>query len=205
MILSHLSIRRSYSRCPCTAKTETAHKKGQVVEVDAPVGPTVALGQLPEFLSARRRMPPRTNRDPSLLSKYSLFHTNYATSTRSAALTNPRRSRMHARGPAARRGRHAAVCDGAAAGLADVRGALVRDRSTAAGHAGAGSQTLFEWLQGQHPKRYENGQLRTLQRHVKRWRAACGPEREIVLAQRAAASHQGSGADRLHPRGRSWR
>lgn len=45
------------------------------------------------------------------------------------------------------------------------------------------AKTVFEWLQGQHPGQYEDGQLRTLQRHVKRWRAAHGPEREVVLAQ----------------------
>lgn len=45
------------------------------------------------------------------------------------------------------------------------------------------AKTLFELLQQQHPGRYEDGQLRTLQRHVKRWRAAHGPDREIVLAQ----------------------
>jgi hypothetical protein len=45
------------------------------------------------------------------------------------------------------------------------------------------AKTLFDLLQQQHPGRYEDGQLRTLQRHVKRWRAAHGPEREVVLAQ----------------------
>jgi hypothetical protein len=45
------------------------------------------------------------------------------------------------------------------------------------------AKTLFELLQQQHPGRYEDGQLRTLQRQVKRWRAAHGPEREVVLAQ----------------------
>lgn len=45
------------------------------------------------------------------------------------------------------------------------------------------AKTLFELLQQQHPGRYEDGQLRTLQRHVKRWRAAHGPDREVVLAQ----------------------
>jgi len=45
------------------------------------------------------------------------------------------------------------------------------------------AKTLFELLCEQHPGRYEEGQLRTLQRRVKRWRAAHGPEREIVFAQ----------------------
>ena len=45
------------------------------------------------------------------------------------------------------------------------------------------AKTVFEVLQQQYPGRYEDGQLRTLQRHVKRWRAAHGPDREVVLAQ----------------------
>jgi hypothetical protein len=45
------------------------------------------------------------------------------------------------------------------------------------------AKTLFELLQQQFPGRYEDGQLRTLQRHVKQWRAAHGPDREVVLAQ----------------------
>jgi len=49
------------------------------------------------------------------------------------------------------------------------------------------AKTLFDLLQQQHPGRYEDSQLRTLQRHVKRWRAAHGPEREIVLAQQHRA------------------
>jgi len=44
------------------------------------------------------------------------------------------------------------------------------------------AKTVFAWLQDQHPGQYEDGQLRTPQRHVKRWRAAHGPEREVVLA-----------------------
>jgi hypothetical protein len=45
------------------------------------------------------------------------------------------------------------------------------------------AKTLFELLQEQHPERYQDGQLRTLQRRVKWWRAAHGPEQAIVLAQ----------------------
>ena len=45
------------------------------------------------------------------------------------------------------------------------------------------AKTVFELLQEQHPGRYEEGQLRTLQRRVKRWRAAHGPDREVVFAQ----------------------
>lgn len=46
------------------------------------------------------------------------------------------------------------------------------------------AKTVFDLLVAEHPDRYEPGQLRTLQRRVKRWRAAHGPEREITLAQR---------------------
>lgn len=49
---------------------------------------------------------------------------------------------------------------------------------------GLEAKTLFELLDEAHPGRYSAGQLRTLQRRVKRWRAAHGPEREVVIAQR---------------------
>ena len=45
------------------------------------------------------------------------------------------------------------------------------------------AKTLFEALQREHPGRYEDGQLRTLQRRVKQWRAEHGPEREVFFAQ----------------------
>jgi hypothetical protein len=46
------------------------------------------------------------------------------------------------------------------------------------------AKTLFEVLQAEHPDRYDDGQLRTLQRRVKAWRAAHGPEQEIMFGQR---------------------
>lgn len=45
------------------------------------------------------------------------------------------------------------------------------------------AKTLFEALQAQHPGRYQDGQLRTLQRHIKQWRAEHGPEREVFFPQ----------------------
>ena len=45
------------------------------------------------------------------------------------------------------------------------------------------AKTLFEALQVEHPERYEDGQLRTLQRRIRWWRAAHGPDREVSLAQ----------------------
>jgi hypothetical protein len=46
------------------------------------------------------------------------------------------------------------------------------------------AKTLFQWLSDQRPGVYTTGQLRTLQRHVRRWRAAHGPDREVFFAQR---------------------
>ena len=45
------------------------------------------------------------------------------------------------------------------------------------------AKTLFEMLRTEDPARFEDGQLRTLQRRVRRWRAAQGPDQEIMLAQ----------------------
>lgn len=43
--------------------------------------------------------------------------------------------------------------------------------------------TLLEWLQEQHPGQYPGSLLRTLQRRVKGWRAAHGPEKEVMFPQ----------------------
>src|SRR5204863_2871132 len=48
---------------------------------------------------------------------------------------------------------------------------------------GLEAKTLFEALRGQHPGRFRDGQLRTLQRRVKRWRAERGPAKEVFFAQ----------------------
>ena len=40
---------------------------------------------------------------------------------------------------------------------------------------GLQARTLFEWLQRRYPGRFENGQLRTLQRRVRQWAATSGP------------------------------
>lgn len=45
------------------------------------------------------------------------------------------------------------------------------------------AKTLFELLVERYPDRYEPGQLRTLQRRIKVWRAAQGPDKEVTLAQ----------------------
>jgi transposase len=45
------------------------------------------------------------------------------------------------------------------------------------------ARTLFGLLQAQDPGRYQEGQLRTLQRHIATWRAVQGPEREVMFPQ----------------------
>src|SRR6202171_3950087 len=48
---------------------------------------------------------------------------------------------------------------------------------------GLEAKTLFADLQRRFPGRFADGQLRTLQRHVKRWRALQGPSKEVFFAQ----------------------
>jgi hypothetical protein len=43
--------------------------------------------------------------------------------------------------------------------------------------------TLFEDLLDRHPDRYQEGQLRTLQRRIQQWRAQHGPPKEVFFAQ----------------------
>lgn len=45
------------------------------------------------------------------------------------------------------------------------------------------AKTLFQILVEKYEGRYEDGQLRTLQRRVRMWRAERGPDKEIMLAQ----------------------
>jgi len=48
---------------------------------------------------------------------------------------------------------------------------------------GLEAKTLFDYLQRQYPGRFQEGQLRTLQRRVKVWRATEGPAKEVFFAQ----------------------
>lgn len=48
---------------------------------------------------------------------------------------------------------------------------------------GLEAKILFEALQARRPGRYLDGQLRTLQRRMKRWRAEHGPDREVFFRQ----------------------
>jgi len=45
------------------------------------------------------------------------------------------------------------------------------------------AKALFEWLGERHGGSYDEGQLRTFQRHVRRWRALYGPEKEVYFPQ----------------------
>jgi len=45
------------------------------------------------------------------------------------------------------------------------------------------AKTLFAALVDKYPGLYDEGQLRTLQRRVKRWRAEGGPDKDVVFAQ----------------------
>jgi len=51
-------------------------------------------------------------------------------------------------------------------------------------NSGLQAKTLFKDLQRRHPGRYQDGQLRTLQRRVKQWRALEGPPKEVFFEQR---------------------
>ena len=50
-------------------------------------------------------------------------------------------------------------------------------------HPGLEAKTIFEALQRKYPGEFGDGQLRTLQRHLKRWRATQGPGREVFFTQ----------------------
>lgn len=48
---------------------------------------------------------------------------------------------------------------------------------------GLEAKTIFEALQRKYPGKFADGQLRTLQRHIKHWRATEGPGQEVFFAQ----------------------
>jgi hypothetical protein len=51
--------------------------------------------------------------------------------------------------------------------------------------------TLLRKLQDDHPERFPDGMLRTLQRHVRQWRALEGPSKEVFFPQEHAPGHRG--------------
>jgi hypothetical protein len=50
--------------------------------------------------------------------------------------------------------------------------------------------TLFEWLCERHPGQFQPGQLRTLQRHVREWRAQHGADQEVFFEQTAVPGRE---------------
>jgi hypothetical protein len=48
---------------------------------------------------------------------------------------------------------------------------------------GLEAKTLFAWLQTKYPAKFDNSQLRSFQRGVKRWRATAGPAKEVFFSQ----------------------
>ncbi len=48
---------------------------------------------------------------------------------------------------------------------------------------GLEAKTIFEYLQREKPGEYQDGQLRTLQRRLKHWRATEGPSKEVFFPQ----------------------
>jgi hypothetical protein len=65
----------------------------------------------------------------------------------------------------------------------DVRTMFERD-------CGLEAKTVFEWLQIQYPEKFEPGQLRTLQRRVREWRATDGPEKDVKFPQNIQPGRQ---------------
>src|SRR3982074_1511058 len=49
---------------------------------------------------------------------------------------------------------------------------------------GLEAKTLFEWLQREYPGRFNDGQIRTLQRRIKLWRVTEGPTQEVYFSQK---------------------
>jgi hypothetical protein len=48
---------------------------------------------------------------------------------------------------------------------------------------GLEAKAVFDWLQRTYPGRYADGQLRTLQRRIRQWRALEGPAKEVFFDQ----------------------
>jgi hypothetical protein len=45
------------------------------------------------------------------------------------------------------------------------------------------AKTVFEYLAAENPEKYNSGQLRTLQRRFRMWRALDGPAKEVIFPQ----------------------
>ena len=57
-------------------------------------------------------------------------------------------------------------------------------------NGGLEAKTLFTYLQRMHPGHFADGQLRTLQRRIKFWRATEGPAREVFFSQKYRAGER---------------
>jgi hypothetical protein len=64
-------------------------------------------------------------------------------------------------------------------------------REQVATNPGLEAKTLMEALQRKYPGKFADGQVRTLQRRLKQWRATEGPEREVFFAQQHVAGRLG--------------
>ena len=53
-----------------------------------------------------------------------------------------------------------------------------------ANNPGLEAKTIFDWLQRRNPGEFQDGQLRTLQRKIKYWRATNGPSKEVMFPQK---------------------
>src|ERR1041385_395828 len=53
------------------------------------------------------------------------------------------------------------------------------------------AKTVFEYLSRKHPDRYQESELRTLQRRIKVWRARYGPAKEAMFVQEHKPGRQG--------------
>jgi hypothetical protein len=54
------------------------------------------------------------------------------------------------------------------------------------------AKTIFEELRRRHPDRFEKGQLRTLQRRVRDWRALHGPDKVVMFPQEHPPGREGA-------------
>jgi hypothetical protein len=64
-------------------------------------------------------------------------------------------------------------------------------REQVGANPGLEAKTLFEALRRKYPGRFADGQVRTLQRRLRQWRATDGPEREVFFAQQHVAGRLG--------------
>ena len=58
------------------------------------------------------------------------------------------------------------------------------------------AKTIFEYLSRQHPERYQEGELRTLQRRIKIWRARYGLAGKSCLRSTISLAVKGSRTSR---------